>query len=398
MNLLTRRNLPALFLPASSAVERVHRELWGRFVTKHGVLLDYTGLDAKVSLPTAAEYREAKPNALAWWTPTENGAMFTGLYLSGLLRRYAAAPSAGLAAKIRRLVGGLERLGSVSAWPGFAARGLSPDGKTCPLLSSTDQFFPWFLGLWRFWRSPIANSSERSRVAYLLTRAMNAVRADSFQVPTPPAFAKGQLGLGLDGFLPLDNEQAPRLLCLLRATYELTQDRSWLELYRKHLPERIPHLARGWSAAELANNAWTSISPCLALEALHDLEGEAACRDGLLRSAGPAEALLSQLLQRSFDVSLGFNLDWRAMHRAWRPQSSKQDAREVARAQYAIFDRLSPRWRAERHHVGEALNLAWMLALTQERGYRPLIAEAINRFPYERLYVVRFFAAECASI
>jgi hypothetical protein len=61
-----------------------------------------------------------------------------------------------------------------------------------------------------------------------------------------------------------------------------------------------------------------------------------------------------------------------------------------------MFNRISPRWTAERNQPGEALHLAWMLALTRNAAYRPLIERTVQQFHYERLYVVRFFAAECA--
>lgn len=372
-----------------------HREIWRRFVTKHGVLLDYTALDGRVALPTPEEYREGKPNALGWWTPTENGAMHGGMYLAGLFKRQGEQPTPEQAAKIRRLVQGLERLGTVSSTPGFAARGLSVDGKSCPLLSSTDQFFPWFLGLWRYWRSPLASSTERARIARALQRAMNGLRDNGYRVPTPASLGSGELGLGLDSFLPLDNEQAPRLLCLLRATYEVTQDKAWLDLYREHLPARREHLAHGWPAAERWS-AWTSVSPCLALEAIHELERENSCLEGLRRAAMGAEARLRPALERPFQYDLKFDLDWRQMNQAWKPQSSKQEARAVAQKQLDIYNRISPRWTEERNHAGEPLHLAWMLSLAPQGGYNDLIERTVKRYDYRRLHVVRFFAAECA--
>ena len=394
MLLITRRNLPMLFLAKPSAWERAHREIWRRFVTSQGVLLDYTGLDRRVSLPTAAEYQEGKPNALAWWTPTENGAMFTGLYLAALLKRYAVQPSASLAGKIRRLVSGLELLGRVNTLPGFAARGVTADGRHCPLLSSTDQFFPWFLGLWRYWRSSLASAADRDRLSRVLVRAMEGLRGDQFRVPTPPSLGGGDLGLGLDGFLPLDNEQAPRLLLLLRATYEITKDKAWLALYEEHLPERRPHLERGWTEEELQGNAWVFLPPCLAVEALLEMDGEPVCREGLRRTALAAERRLTALLQKTVDYSLHFELDWRKMNQLWKPQRTKQEARAVADQQQRLLDSLSPRWREERMLVGEPLNLAWMMSLSPEGRRSSLLNETVNRFQYEQLYVVRFFAAE----
>ena len=69
-------------------MEQAHSEMWRRFVNKHGVILDFTDLDGSVSLPTPEECREGKPNALGWWAPIENGAMFNGLYMDATVNRW----------------------------------------------------------------------------------------------------------------------------------------------------------------------------------------------------------------------------------------------------------------------------------------------------------------------
>ena len=73
---------------AAAAVEQAHAEIWRRFVDAHGVMIDFTALDGTVSLPTPEECREGKPNALGWWSPIENGAMFNGLYMDAAVNRW----------------------------------------------------------------------------------------------------------------------------------------------------------------------------------------------------------------------------------------------------------------------------------------------------------------------
>ena len=106
---------------ARLAVELVHKELWRRFVDKHDVLLDFTGLDGTVSLPTPEECRASKPNALGWWAPNENGAMFNGLYLDGMVNRALATREESDKTKARRLVEGLLRLADCSEVKGFVS-------------------------------------------------------------------------------------------------------------------------------------------------------------------------------------------------------------------------------------------------------------------------------------
>jgi hypothetical protein len=56
-------------------------------VDEHDVLLDFTDLDGSVIIPTPEECLAGKPNALGWWSPIENGAMFNGMYLDGMVNR-----------------------------------------------------------------------------------------------------------------------------------------------------------------------------------------------------------------------------------------------------------------------------------------------------------------------
>ena len=60
----------------ADAVEQAHAILWSKFVDKNGVILDWLA-----DLPTPEECARSYLNGLGWFTPIENGAMFTGPYL-----------------------------------------------------------------------------------------------------------------------------------------------------------------------------------------------------------------------------------------------------------------------------------------------------------------------------
>lgn len=63
-------------------INRLHRQVWDRFVrTPHGHILDYVGDRGEIYYPTPEQCESAIPNGLGWWTPIENGAFFTGLYI-----------------------------------------------------------------------------------------------------------------------------------------------------------------------------------------------------------------------------------------------------------------------------------------------------------------------------
>src|ERR1700722_12648894 len=72
----------------AASIEQAHAEIWRRFIDAHGVMVDFADLDGAVNLPTPEECLKGKPNALGWFQPIENGAMFNGLYLDGAVNRW----------------------------------------------------------------------------------------------------------------------------------------------------------------------------------------------------------------------------------------------------------------------------------------------------------------------
>ena len=55
------------------AVEQAHNVLWSKFIGDDGLIHDYVG-----ELPTPEDCEQGRPNAIGWWSPIENGPMFTG--------------------------------------------------------------------------------------------------------------------------------------------------------------------------------------------------------------------------------------------------------------------------------------------------------------------------------
>ena len=135
------------------------------------------------SLPTPEECREGKPNALGWWAPIENGAMFNGLYIEAAVNRWKRTQAAEDAEKARKLMEGLLLLNSISDVKGFVGRGVSTDGKSHYPMGSNDQTLPWFLGLWRYWESNLATEKEKARIQkHLVETAEGEIRGDAAHV------------------------------------------------------------------------------------------------------------------------------------------------------------------------------------------------------------------------
>ena len=102
-----------------AAVEQANAVLWRDFVSPHGILYDYVG-----ELPTPEDCAKGRPNALGWWSPIENGPMFTGPYLKAMVLRAQRTGAAEDREKCRKLAEGLLLCASVSDVPGMVCRGV----------------------------------------------------------------------------------------------------------------------------------------------------------------------------------------------------------------------------------------------------------------------------------
>lgn len=217
---------------AGAAAEQAHNEIWRRFIDAHGILLDFTALDGTVDLPTPEECREGKPNALGWWAPIENGAMFTGLYMDAAVLRWQQTRQPDDADKARRLMQGLLLLSSVSEVPGFIARGVGTDRKSHFAMGSNDQTVPWFYGLWRYLDSGLATEAERGQIVKQITLVAETMVAAGWRMPAEPPFRfRGECSA-------FEFDGAARLLFIARLLHTLTGEAKWETIFQTALHER----------------------------------------------------------------------------------------------------------------------------------------------------------------
>ena len=135
----------------NSTIDDINAEIWKKFIDKNNIFIDYTDLNGNVIFPTLLDYKEGRPNSIGWWTPTENGSMFGGLYMDGAIKRWEHTKKPDDSLKVRNLANGLMLLATVSSVEGFFARGYNGnDGNSYYPLSSDDQASGWFYGMWRY--------------------------------------------------------------------------------------------------------------------------------------------------------------------------------------------------------------------------------------------------------
>jgi len=384
---------------AEAAVEKAHAEIWRRLIDPYDVLIDYADFDGSYPRPTPEENREGKPNALSWWTATENGSMFNGMYLDGAIARWQQTRAEADREKARRLVKGLMLLASVGP-KGFVARGVASDGKTPPPLGSNDQTGPWLYGMWRAVQSGVIEGEEREQAVQKFMEIAHVLESTAWRMPCagPQAPFRGS-------FAQMTWEGAPRLLFLLKAAHALSGDKHWSDLYAAHVKERVEICAAGMVFHKPPRReSWTGASGVIALRGLWELE-----QDGALKAAY-ARGLAASVKMAADGVPLAAKydnenqqralLDWRELNAWWRPQHSEEEAVEVAQVQSKELGARSPRRYQEFTFVREPAFAAWVVTLCPDRAevepHAAAILATLAHYRYERLYYSQFFPVEAA--
>ncbi len=389
------------------AVQQAHTVLWSRFIDPHGVMIDFTDLDGKVNYPTPEECRSGKPNALGWYQPIENGAMFNGLYLDAGVNRWQHTKAKDDAMKARRLMEGLLFLNSISDVKGFVGRGVSTDGKSHYPMGSNDQTLPWFYGLWRYWQSGLATPREKQRIQTHIRETAEIIVKLGWKMPAEPPFnTRGS-------FAGFSFGSVTRQLFVMKLMHTVTGDSKWDGLYRASLEQRGGKekaskreiCAKGMVFEDGRPHNWTSCCEVAALRGLWEMETETALKATFAKGLRASAELAAQSLPlaQQFDPRdpAPFSQDWRkAMLPLWKPQTTENDAQTLAGQQLREFVKLSPRRNKETAFIREPTSAAWIVTLcpdaTLVKQHAQAIERAISRYDYTRLYLCTFFWVESA--
>ena len=394
---------------ARAQVDKVHAEIWRRFVDPHNLVLDYCDLDGSIIRPTPEDCREMKPSALSWGVPVEDGPMFNGLYLDSLCTQWKLTKDEAIRTKARRLIDGLLLVARIGKTPGFIARGIASDGRTTYPLGSNDQTTPWLYGIWRYLQDGLAQGDERQELTDAFVNMGTILDSHGWKMPTdgPPCAYRGD-------FMKPGWEGAPRILFALKAMHHLTKDDLWHQRYLaaaqeksgvNHTP-RIEFCRRGmvFDPAQGERHSWTGSEGVVCLRALWEMETDPALRDAYLAGLRSSASLSAKSLplHTKFDPqnTAHFHHDWRVMNEAWRPQHSEKDAVDVAIAGLRVQHRHSPRLHLEKDWVREPCFAAWVVSLCPDAAHiaphHAEIREVICHYDCSRLYLSQFFPIESA--
>ncbi|TLD71152.1 hypothetical protein FEM03_09590 [Phragmitibacter flavus] len=389
--------------PSDNIAEAAHQEIWRRFIdSRFDTMLHYAGLNGEVILPTREECLAAKPNGLSWSTPIEDGPFFGGLYLDGLCNRWRAKRDEESANKAHRIATGLMKLASLSPTPGFVPRGIGADGQSCYPASSEDQVFPWFYGLWCYWRSGLMSEADRPKLVALLRDTVIALESHQWRVPCiRPDF--GYRGT----FTRATAHDAARFLLLLRAMHEMTGEVQWLEQYQSRMIEKIgkqgqTRLQVCASGLEYGGHngsetyLWTHSMSQASLRALADLETDAETRNayttGLRVSAERAAPHLERASKYDPLARSNFDIDWRFLNASWKPQKNSEEAIALGRSQLPLWASHNPRSPYEDDTAREPLFAAWIIALAGEKTHdQPPLESMLKRYDWSSMHTASMF-------
>lgn len=392
------------------AVAKAHAELSSRFVDEHNLILDYVGLKGEIVRPTPEDCREMKPSALSWGVPNEDGPMFNGLYLDALCSRWLITRDDNIRAKARRMIDGLIKVSTIGKTPGFIARGIATDGKTTYTMGSNDQTTPWLYGIWRYVTDGLPkDDAERQDLMQRFIEQVKVLDSHAWKVPTdgPPSPYRGD-------FAKPTWEAVPRLLFIMKAMHTFTGDASWQDRYLAAAHEKVGkgqrerlevcRIGMVFDPGQGERHSWTGSECVICLRGLWEMETDSTLKniyaEGLRHSAEVAAQSLPLIEKFDVNGTQPFNVDWRVMNAAWKPQHSEAEAVEVALAGLKLQHAASPRMTVEKDYLREPCFAAWVVTLCPDREFvqsqRVAIERVITHYDFSRVYLSQFFPVESA--
>jgi hypothetical protein len=395
--------------PIISSIEKAHEQIWSIFMDlENGLLYDYIDSSVRNRIPTPEECKKGMPNALSWWVPNENGAFFNGIYLDALCKRWKVKKDNISESEARKVASGLKLLAQVGRKNGFIARGISNDGVSHFPVSSPDQVYPWFYGLWHYVRSGIPKEVERATTITLMEEVADALKENNWRIPCERDDLDYFGDFAGSGF-----SDCARLVSILRFMYDLTGQEKWIKLYHSILNERPSHssqtrleiLAEGiaYKPPDEHNSFWTSSMDQAALKELYRLEETESIRmqfkHGLDINAERAVAHIVQYKAFDNKNDLVFNPDWRILNQLWKPQKTMTDALELAEQQLEMWNEISPRKEYELFYMLEPLNACWIVVLSGNmeiiKPVKEDIRSLLTYYDWSKMSYSMFFIGEC---
>lgn len=392
-------------------IDYLHDIVFNRFLRKpYGQLLDYSAPDlSDTPLPTKQECESGMPNAYGWWTPIENGAFFTGLYLYALMDEFDSADGDTLRDDIMTLLSGLFRLQDVCKRKGMICRGVGEDGKSHFPLGSADQTGPWLLALYRVYRSPKISDNIKAEIKMRFGIVCETAYENGFSLVTEYD------GVFSGSFADPDWRGSCNNLFVHAVMSEMFGG-EWTnrlkaarhERPKENLFERLQIVSHGFAPDMVRNNSliqfWIDICSHLCLKELCLIDGEYS--DMYLRGRALNGATVQRFMRnyKLYVPNLDMDYDFRKLKSFYKPFDG--DTWHEAQKGFKQCDyweeQLAPARKQEHHVLGQSLFAIWVAVSS---GYEPVVEDAkkalqdcLNTVDFEKLNLCYSFVAESALI
>ena len=389
-----------------AALEQAHGLLTAKFLGADGLLVDYIG-----EIPTPKDCLECRPNAMGWWSPIENGPMFTGPYLAAMCEKARRSGAEADRDLCRRMARGLVKAASVSDVPGMVVRGFGTDGTCHYPLGSEDQTVPWFFGLHAYATSGIPDARERAAVVAKMREVADVLETTGWQVPCDGRFRrefrgnfKSEKGLLFRG--------DSHYLFILRAMQDVTGDAVWKARYEKACGETHPHAenrtrldicAQGYAAdfgkfGIEPGGLWIYVVAQGCLWKLSEMDADPVRRaryvQGLRWNAQRVRRFFAHRSKYDNSTETPFKYaNWRTGYK-WEEQTTQAIAGRVAGSGDPKI--LGHRKGFERAGMTAPLSACAIAAYSGDTRLRAEVAEVLRHYDYATLNICEFFLAECA--
>ncbi|MGN0174279.1 MAG: hypothetical protein ACI39F_07540 [Acutalibacteraceae bacterium] len=392
-------------------IDFLHNIVFKRFVRMpYGHLLDYSAPDIKdTPIPTKEECDKCMPNAYGWWTPIENGAFFTSLYLYALMDKYDAVDDESLHNDVMTLLNGLYVFQDAGNQKGFICRGVADDGVSHFPLGSADQTGPWLLALYRVYRSPKISEKIKLEIKERIRVVCETAFENKLSLVTECD------GVFSGSYADPDWRGCCNNLFIYGMMRELVGG-EWAERFEeaKHehpkgnLFERLQIVSHGFAPDMVHNNGltqfWIDICSHLCLKELAIVDEK---EKNMYLCGTMLNGATVQRFMRNFKLYIPnqkMDYDFRKLKRLYEPFDGNISIAAPKGLKQCDYweENIVPARKQEHHVLGQALFAIWT-AVTS--GYAPVIEDAkkaieecLEVVDFEKLHLCYSFVAESALI
>ncbi|MDD4872156.1 MAG: hypothetical protein PHR77_16495 [Kiritimatiellae bacterium] len=271
------------------------------------------------TLPTPEEISRQYPNRNGWGTGMEDCAISAGVMMSMICDRFAATGDVGLHQPAEKVFAGIVLLGTLSPSGGFVIRGVCPaDRRSHYCESSRDQYTWYAYGLWRYYRSPLSDNTEKATMRKIITAICarlerNVVAKNDYHIGREDGTFDGLV----DKMWKTLAHEVARLPMIYAIGVDMTGESHWKDLARQYSPE-----AASQSAGESTKIAYALLQEQVSLEALYQLEESPELKQQWLAAmqlvADRSLVFLAKCRGYQVQDAGKVNMDWRT----WQTRSS----------------------------------------------------------------------------